>query len=109
MKARVKLPIPKPEMNRWEADFAENLEWQKRAGDIVDYSFGKITFKLADGCRYTPDFFVIDKNGYLQFWEVKGFFRDDAKVKIKVAAEQNPHFSWFVTRKERGVWVTNEL
>ena len=45
-----------------------------------------ITLKLADDCRYTPDFNAVDANGQIVFYECKGFFRDDAKVKIKVAA-----------------------
>ena len=45
-----------------------------------------ITLKLGDDCRYTPDFNYINENGRLVFAETKGFFRDDAKVKLKVAA-----------------------
>lgn len=62
-----------------------------------------ITLKLADDCRYTPDFWTIDPKGQFFFWEVKGFFRDDAKVKIKVAARQ---FRWarfvLVTKDKTG-------
>lgn len=50
-----------------------------------------LTLKLGDDCRYTPDFWTIDANGQLIFWEVKGFWRDDALVKIKTAARM---FRW---------------
>src|ERR1051326_3404515 len=42
-----------------------------------------LTLKLADDCRYTPDLITIH-TGLVQAREVKGFWRDDAKVKIKV-------------------------
>ena len=45
-----------------------------------------MTLKLADDTRYTPDFWVVDANGQIICHEAKGFWRDDAKVKIKVAA-----------------------
>ena len=54
-----------------------------------------ITLKLADDTRYTPDFFSIDA-GQLVAFEVKGFWRDDAKVKIKVAARQFPFIRFVV-------------
>lgn len=50
-----------------------------------------MTFKLGDDCRYSPDFICITQDDELIAYEVKGFFRDDAKVKIKVAARM---FSW---------------
>lgn len=50
-----------------------------------------MTLKLGDDCRYTPDFFVLNHAGKLIAHEVKGFWRDDAKVKIKVAARM---FLW---------------
>ena len=43
-----------------------------------------VTFKLADGLRYTPDFVVL-ADERPEFHEVKGFWRDDAKAKFKVA------------------------
>lgn len=62
------------------------------------------TLKLADDTRYTPDFWTIDANGQLFFWEVKGFWRDDAKVKIKVAARQFRHFRFIVVTKTKTGW-----
>lgn len=63
-----------------------------------------VTLKLADDTRYTCDFFVIDKNGHAQGREVKGFFRDDAKVKIKVAARLFPWIEFQVVRKSKNGW-----
>lgn len=78
-------------LNKTEAAYAKVLESYKQDGDILDYMFEAYTLKLADNTRYTPDFMVIRKDGTMEFHEVKGFWRDDAKVKIKVAAKQFPH------------------
>lgn len=63
-----------------------------------------ITLKLADDTRYTPDFIIINANGELEAHEVKGFFRDDAKVKIKVAARMYPFLRFLLVRADRKSW-----
>lgn len=78
------------EMNKTEAAYAGHLDLLLAAGEIVWFHFEGWTFKLADGCRYTPDFAVMRKGGRLEAHEVKGRWEDDARVKIKVAAELFP-------------------
>lgn len=63
-----------------------------------------VTLKLAHDCRYTPDFVVVDSAGYIQAREVKGFMRDDALVKLKVAARMFPFIEFIVVRKTKGGW-----
>lgn len=63
-----------------------------------------VTLKLADDTRYTCDFFVVDSKGHVQGREVKGFFRDDAKVKIKVAARLFPWIEFQIVRKTKTGW-----
>jgi hypothetical protein len=68
-----------------------------------------ITLKLADDCRFTPDFNYIDPNGRMVFVDVKGFQREDALLKIKFAARQ---FRWamFVIVKKNGTgWDTEDV
>lgn len=77
-------------MNGTEAAYAQTLEMRRRAGDVAWFKFEGVTLKLADGCRYTPDFAVMLADGTLEMHEVKGFWTDDARVKIKVAAESFP-------------------
>jgi hypothetical protein len=100
--------IPKPRMNRAEVEYALVLEAMKRRGDIVSWAFEAITLRLADGCRYTPDFFVVvERLGglRLRFIEVKGkHIWDDAKVKWRVAKEQNPWAEWEMHQKTRDGW-----
>jgi hypothetical protein len=67
-----------------------------------------ISFKLGDDCRYNPDILVLD-GGKLVAFEVKGFMRDDALVKLKTAARS---FSWIkvvLVKREKGQWTEEEV
>jgi len=99
-------PVKKPgKMNKTEALYASILELQKRAGDIVDYAYESVKFRLANGTWYTPDFFVVRKD-HFEVIEIKGFLRDDAAVKFKVAAEQYPWIKWRMIRRRGQQWDT---
>ena len=78
------------QMNKTEAAYAQYLEALKQAGEIQWYGFEAWKFRLADNTFYTPDFMVLPKTGLIEAHEVKGFMRDDANVKIKVAANMHP-------------------
>ena len=81
------------ERNKTEAAYEEQLRLLHLAGEIVWYKFEGIKFRLADNTYYTPDFAVMLRSGEIEIHEVKGskfIFQDDAKVKIKVAAEMYP-------------------
>lgn len=77
-------------MNNTEANYARYLESQKYHGEILYYAFDSIKFRLADKTFYSPDFIVMKASGELEAHEVKGYWHDDAKVKIKVAASMHP-------------------
>ena len=98
--------------NGTEAEYARVLESRRQAGEIAWYAFEGVTFKLAADTRYTPDFAVMLADGMIEMHEVKGFWRDDAKIKIKVAAEMFPFR--FVALKKRskksgGGWDVEEF
>ncbi|MBB4066778.1 DUF1064 domain-containing protein [Gellertiella hungarica] len=78
------------EMNKTEAAYAAHLENEKLAGRVVWFEFDCFKFRLADNTFYTPDFAVMLSTGHLEMHEVKGFWQDDARVKIKVAADLFP-------------------
>lgn len=79
------------EMNKTEAAYAEHLELQRRAGAVEWFKFEALKFRLADNTFYTPDFLVLMTSGFLEAHEVKGgFWMEDARVKIKVAASIYP-------------------
>ena len=77
-----------------------------------------ITFRLASGVRYTPDFFSFDWPALGEVnrptaWEVKGpqQIQDDAAVKLKVFAAQYPQVRTILVWKEKGslVWQTQRI
>lgn len=89
-------PKRKP-MNKGEARYAQYLDLQIRAGEVKRYWFEGITLRLADRTRFTVDFLVQLADDSLECRDVKGgkkkkgkplfWCEEDAKIKIKVAAE----------------------
>jgi hypothetical protein len=77
-------------MNKTEAAYAALLDQRKLAGEIAWHKFEGLKFRLADNTFYTPDFVVMLTDGRLQAHEVKGFWQDDARAKIKIAADMYP-------------------
>lgn len=93
---------PKGTMNGLEAAYAAELELRKQAGEIVTWEYEKVTLKLAPRTTYTPDFFVIHADMTLEYVELKGFERDDAAAKFKIAAAQFPYFRFLMLKKKAG-------
>lgn len=89
------------QMNRTEAEYAALLESRKRAGTIIEWKFESFTVRLADKCRYTPDFWIWLADNTLEFVDTKIFKVIDPKslVKAKVAAEQYPGFRFVIEEK----------
>lgn len=113
-KARLrKQPARDGSLNATETKYAAYLEQQKRGGQIVWYAFEPHKLRLADRTFYTPDFAVLTSSGELEYHEVKGFWEDDARVKIKVAAETHWMFRFIavqpVAKKRGGGWSTEEF
>ena len=90
-------------MNKLEAAYAIKLETDRSMGVIQWFSFDAIKLRLADATFYTPDFLVMAADGTLEVREVKGFWEDDARVKIKVAADKFP-FRFVAVTRVRGEW-----
>jgi len=108
---RLARPFPRQKpgsMNKTESAYAERLEMLRRLGDVGHFEFEPITLKLAKNTRYTPDFMVVT-DGRIEFHEVKGFWRDDARVKIKVAAEKFWQFKFLAVKKVKGGWDIEEF
>ncbi len=88
-------------MNSLERRYAQHLHSRRLAGEIHSFSFERHNLKLADRTYYRPDFEVMLTDGTIEFHEVKGFMRDDANVKIKVAAQQFPQYVFRLVRWDR--------
>lgn len=96
-------------MNKTEAEYATILEARLRVNQIESYAYEKVTLKLANDCRITPDFLVINALGEVEFHEVKGgLIREDAAVKLKVAASSFP-FRFMLAQKKGKNWTITEV
>ena len=115
IRPRVAAKAPR-EMNATEAAYAEHLDGLKLLGEVLDYKYESMKFRLAEGMFYMPDFLVILKGGYIEAHEVKALtedgkllWRDDAKDRIKMAREACPlPFRAFGVRRDRGRIVVKE-
>lgn len=97
-------------------DYLKRIYVIEPAGEIM---LQKITLQIANGCRYTPDFIVKldaevqegEADGVtLYAYEVKGFMRDDAAVKLKVAASLYPWIKFHLVSKGKGgTWNVQEV
>ena len=93
-------------MNKLETEFYQRLVSFHGAEKVRCHA---LTFKLANGVRYVPDFFVMQDDWDCLF-EVKGPHAwDDAIVKLKVAAHEWSRFSWFLAWKEKGEWQEQRI
>lgn len=111
------LTVPKPAkrirqsskgLNKLES---EQFEWLKKWHPYAVIRPHALTFVLANGVRYTPDFtspgvrLESDDTLLPTAWEVKGKHAwDDAIVKLKVAASVFPEYRWILVSKPDGVW-----
>jgi len=96
------------QMNRLEAKYAQRLEHIKETGEIVWYLFEAMKFRLADATFYTPDFIVMFASGEIKAFECKGYWTDDARVKIKVAANMFP-IPFIGVQLKKSEWVFEEF
>lgn len=97
-KARAKWMQPEPGvMNKTEEAFArEVLDPMVARGEILRYDYECETLVLTikgHRVRYTPDFRVILADLTTAYYEVKGGggWQEDARVKIKAAADEHPY------------------
>lgn len=76
--------------NKTEQAYEAHLETLRYIGKVLWFKFEGIKLRLADNTFYTPDYAVMLANGQMELHEVKGFWQDDARAKIKVAADLYP-------------------
>lgn len=78
------------ELNKTEKAYEDVLKSLLISGEILWYKFEGLKLRLADNTFYTPDFFIMKSDGQLEAHEVKGHWQDDARAKIKIAADMYP-------------------
>lgn len=106
-----KRPAPlqrKSGMNKLEQMYSEHLDSLKKKGVIVGWRFEPINFRLGGGATYKPDFMVTFP-GHIEIHETKGFWREAARVRIKVASELFPEFRWLGVQLKGKEWSYEEF
>lgn len=92
-------------MNGYETKYSLILEAERRRGDIAAWWYESVKLKLAPATFLTMDFMVLYPDGLVELVDVKGSFQeDDARVKLKVAAETYPLFRFKVAALVKGTW-----
>lgn len=81
-----------------ERRYAQHLEARRMAGQIKRWDFEPVNLRLADRTFWMPDFRVIALDDTEEYHETKGFMREDANVKLKVAAKMHP-YRFFLVRE----------
>ena len=102
----MKVSLREVKMNKTEAQFQQLL---RHDPSVLWAGYAAIKFMVGtDTCYYTPDFVVVTKDE-IRVYEVKGFWRDDALVKIKAAADRYRWLRWFAVKKGKNGWEYREF
>ena len=101
------------EKNRTEQRFEdEHLRPLMLAGEIAWYRFEGIKLRLADNTFLTVDYAVLPANGVLTMIDVKGgeaVVQEDARVKMRVAADQYPFLFQYAFPAKGGGWTIKDI
>lgn len=96
-------------LNKTERAYAGLLEARRLAGEIQSWRFEAVKFVLAKGSVYTPDFEVVLPDGTLEYHETKGYWREAARVRIKVAARLFSDRRFVAVKLVKKAWSYEEI
>lgn len=92
--------------NKWENRYAiDILEPRRRVGEIHHYEFEALKLRVGIGAYYTPDWVAWRQDGRVEIHEVKGFWREAAKVRWKAVQDRYRGFIFVAMTIKGGVWV----
>ena len=94
--------------SKWERNYAFYLEWLKGLGEIRgwEYEPDEFEFPIERGTRfYKPDFRITNKDGSVEFHEVKGHWTQKARTQVKRFRKYYPELKLVIIGKEayRGI------
>lgn len=94
-----------PYRSKWEWDYATHyLPVEMAYGSIREWAYETERLEIGAGAFYTPDFPVTVFDGMREMREVKGYRREAAMVRIRVAAKLYPQFRFVLVTKVNGQW-----
>lgn len=96
--------------SRLEQEYAQWLDVEVYDGRLTRWWYEPIRLRLAQQTTLTPDFLIERKVGErLEFHETKGWKREDAMVKLKVAAHMYSIFQFFLVTRKNRTWMWQEV
>lgn len=99
--------------SRWEANWARYLNWLQSIGEIKMWDFEPETFEfkgIKRGSRfYTPDFRVVNKDGRVEFHEIKGYMDPRSQTKLKRMAKYYPNVKVLLIDKTQYAAVKSKV
>lgn len=97
----------------WEANWARYLNWLLEQGEICKWEFEPDTFAfhlIKRGTRfYTPDFKVFNKNGSIEYHEIKGWMTPESRTKLKRMAKYYPEIKVVLIDKKHYRSVADKM
>jgi len=97
----------------WEANWARYLNWLKALGEIREWKFEVDTFqfhKIKRGSRfYTPDFRVMNKDGTIEYHEIKGYMDQRSQTKLNRMRKYYPSVRVILIAKPEYRAVANKV
>jgi len=100
------------EMNWLETAFAKHLDTQKAAGMVVAWHYECFRMRIAFGDKpawIKVDFFVLYSDGSIRLFETKGFWREAARLRIKVAAGVYPWAKFIGVKRIKQEWIYEQF
>lgn len=96
-----------PRLNKTEQAFEDHLKVTLPDHRLLSQA---ISFRLGNGTNFRPDCITVSLNGEWTAWEVKGFARTAAIVRLKVAASLYPFIAFrLVTKQKAGGWAIERV
>lgn len=97
----------------WEANYARYLNWLVERGEIAEWKFEPDTFEFTEIKRgnrfYTPDFKITNKDGSIEYHEVKGYMSEDSRIKLKRMAKYFSEIKLILIDKESYKVLSRQL
>lgn len=94
--------LPKPAMTKTEAEYLRKFLCGR------DARFEALTFRMANGHKYTPDFVVFECGKPVECHEVKGNYRLHTYQRSRIAYDQCtqefPGLKWVWAEKRKDGW-----
>jgi len=88
--------------SKLEEEFRLSLYVDLQRGNIVWFDYEAMRLRIGKDAYYKPDFVTLSWGGSMTFYEVKGHWREAARVRIRAAAERYRMFSFFAVSKPKG-------